>query len=184
MGEGDREAVEGAAAHSDTSLAKARDVDLRQYPMGQWPRTPDLAKVKPRTLVRARSLRRKLTNAETILWSRLRKDASGIRFRRQHPVGPFIADFACVHARLIVEIDGAMHSTEEERQRDERREKFLGSRGWAIVRVWNSDVYESLDSVLELIADKVRMRSRDRANLAPSTAARSPSPTLRMGEES
>ena len=142
-----------------------------------------MAKVRQGTRVWARSLRRKLTDAETILWSRLRKDGIGIRFRRQHPIGPFVADFACINARLIVEVDGATHVTDEDRERDKRREKFLRSRGWYVVRVWNRDVYESLDGVLEMIADKVRTRIRARAGVAPSTAARSPSPMLRTGEE-
>jgi very-short-patch-repair endonuclease len=76
-----------------------------------------------------------------------------MRFRKQHPVGPFIADFACVRARLIVEIDGATHGTEAERRYDARRDAFLRSRSWRVVRIPNMDVYERSDDVVSMICD-------------------------------
>src|SRR5437868_14241040 len=85
--------------------------------------------------VLAKHLRRRMTNAEIILWSRLRHDAVlGRRFRRQHPVGPYVADFACVPAGLIVEVDGGTHSTDAEIKHDARREKYLRARGWRVFR--------------------------------------------------
>jgi very-short-patch-repair endonuclease len=140
-----------------------------------------MAKVLRKTRSRARILRRRLTNAETILWSRLRGSVCGTRFRRQHPIGPYIADFACISASIVIEIDGETHSTKAACEHDKRRDAYLRSRGWQIVRVWNRDVYESLDSVLESILGAVRGASP--AVIAPSTASRSPSPTLRTGEE-
>jgi very-short-patch-repair endonuclease len=92
-----------------------------------------------------------MTDAETILWSRLRA-WPGLRFRRQHPIGIYIADFACVSAMLVVEVDGATHGSDAERARDAVREKYLVKRGWRIVRVWNSDVYERLEDVLDAVA--------------------------------
>jgi very-short-patch-repair endonuclease len=111
-------------------------------------------KIKPRAF--AKHLRTRMTDAETILWSRLRHNAVyGRRFRRQHPVGPYIADFACLPMRLIVEVDGATHGSEAERQYDHRRDAYLYQRGWRVLRFWNTDIYENLDSVIDRISDAV-----------------------------
>jgi very-short-patch-repair endonuclease len=104
------------------------------------------------SLMRAKALRRRLTGAETILWSRLRPRASSApRFRRQHPIGPFIADFACALHRLVIEVDGSAHWTETERAYDLRRERYLQSLGWHVVRIRNDDVYKRLDETLAAI---------------------------------
>ena len=79
-------------------------------------------RVHRRTRARAKQLRWPMTRCETILWTRLqRNQLMGLHFRKQHPVGPFIADFACVKARLLVEVDGETHWREHERRRDARR---------------------------------------------------------------
>ncbi len=118
-------------------------------------------KVKFRTRTRARQLRKTLTDAEAILWSKLqRKALHGYRFRRQHPVGPFIADFACTEARLIIELDGATHSTQDERLEDAKREAYLRSQGWGVIRFWNADVYDNLNGVLESILQRLPPPSR------------------------
>jgi very-short-patch-repair endonuclease len=117
-----------------------------------------MARVEASTLIRARALRRTLTGAETILWSRMRHGIGGMRFCRQHPIGPYIVDFACIRARLVVEVDGATHSSDAERGHDARRELFLRSRSWHLVRVSNNEVYHSLDAVLELIYQRSRVR--------------------------
>jgi very-short-patch-repair endonuclease len=118
-----------------------------------------MAYVAPKTLARARQLRKRLTEAEAILWVRLRA-LPGIRFRRQHPVGPYIADFACTRARLIVELDGATHGTEEERSYDAHRDAFLRSRGWRVLRIPNVDVYGCSDEVASMIGDLAGIRIR------------------------
>ena len=108
----------------------------------------------------AKTLRRNLTDAETILWSKLQEGRPhGYRFRRQHPIGPFIADFADVRARLVVEVDGATHGTDDEQEYDRRREGYLRRRGWRVLRFTNSDVYESLGSVVEAIHAAIPARS-------------------------
>jgi very-short-patch-repair endonuclease len=100
----------------------------------------------------AKTLRRKLTRAETILWSRLRRDQiAGYRFRRQHAIGPYVADFACLIAKLVVEVDGGTHSTDQERAYDRARDAYLRKLGWRVYRVWNEDVYKNSDGVLEAI---------------------------------
>ncbi len=97
-------------------------------------------------------MRGSLTDAETILWSRLKgRGLQGWRFRRQHPIGPFIADFACARARLIIEVDGATHSTQDERDADARRTAYLESCSWYVLRIRNADVYENLNGVLNTI---------------------------------
>ena len=101
----------------------------------------------------ARSLRGSLTKAEAVLWAHIRRGAlNGWKFRRQHPVGPYVADFACVPAGLIVEVDGATHSTSEQQARDARRTAYLQERGWRVFRVLNTDVYENLDGVMRGLA--------------------------------
>lgn len=108
---------------------------------------------EPRTIGRARDLRKRMTEAEVILWSRLQRHAAGdFHFRKQHPVGPYIADFACIKACLIVEVDGDTHSTDEELAHDRRRDQFLHEHGWTVLRVTNEDVYKRLDMVMESIA--------------------------------
>jgi very-short-patch-repair endonuclease len=98
----------------------------------------------------AKRLRRKMTDAEVILWSRLRRNAVlGQRFRRQYPVGPYVADFACVAARLVVEVDGDTHSTDSEIAHDRKRDEYLKQHGWRVLRVWNQDIYKNLENVLE-----------------------------------
>jgi very-short-patch-repair endonuclease len=102
----------------------------------------------------AKTLRRKMTNAEVILWSRLRRHPA-YKFRRQHPIGPYIADFACMTARVIVEVDGATHGTDAQREHDRVRSTYMKRQGWRIVRVWNDDVYKRLNDVLDLIEDEI-----------------------------
>ena len=76
----------------------------------------------------------------------------GHRFRRQHPIGHYIADFACVPARLIVEVDGATHSSVSDLEHDRIRDVYLRSKGWRVVRVWNHEIYKNFTGVLEGIA--------------------------------
>lgn len=81
-----------------------------------------------RTTHKAGSLRQNMTKAEVILWTHLRRRAvEGARFRRPHPIGPYIADFACASAKLLVEVGGATHSTPEELAYGLRRTKYLNS---------------------------------------------------------
>lgn len=114
---------------------------------GKWLIRPDT--VRSRKF--ARKLRKSMTNAEMILWSRLRRgQLSRSRFRRQHAIGPFITDFACVALKLAIEVDGATHGPEAAAY-DARRTRYLESKGWQVLRVLNLDVYENLDGVIELI---------------------------------
>ncbi len=97
----------------------------------------------------ARTMRRAPTDAELRLWRLLRdRRLSGLKFRRQVPVGPYIVDFLCVGARLIVEADGGQHG---DNLRDERRDAYLAREGWTVLRFWNHDVLRNRDSVIDTI---------------------------------
>ncbi len=103
---------------------------------------------------RARKLRSEMTVAETRLWWRLRnRQVDGHRFRRQVPIGFYITDFACLGARLVVEVDGDSHGTDVAQARDSSRTSWLESRGWRVLRFWNSYVLEETDEVVRAIRD-------------------------------
>jgi very-short-patch-repair endonuclease len=109
-----------------------------------------MAKVNPRTLERARSLRRNETAAEIKLWEALRgRRLHGFKFVRQLPVGPYVVDFACRSRMLIVEVDGATHGEDHEVAHDARRTAFLEAQGWRVLRVWNAEVFENLVGVCD-----------------------------------
>jgi very-short-patch-repair endonuclease len=91
-----------------------------------------------------------MTGAERKLWGALRSSRlQGAKFRRQQPIGPFIADFVCQRYRLIVEADGGQHA---ESITDDRRTAFLESKGYRVLRFWNNDILTNLDGVAQAIA--------------------------------
>lgn len=92
-----------------------------------------------------RNLRKKLTPQEIILWSRLRRNQTGYKFRRQHSIGKYIVDFYCPEKKLIIEVDGWQH--EEQKVYDEERTKYFESLGLKVLRFWNNDVNDNLDGV-------------------------------------
>jgi very-short-patch-repair endonuclease len=103
-------------------------------------------------LGRARNMRREMTQAELKLWNELRAHRlMGLSFRRQHPIGPFIVDFACVAFRFIVELDGSHHADDSAVLRDIKRTQFLESQGWHVLRFWNDDVLNDIDNVCQHI---------------------------------
>ncbi len=98
----------------------------------------------------AQQFRHHAVPAEALLWKALRNRAlGGFKFRRQHPVGPFLVDFACVECRLIVEADGESHQSREDA--DARRSQLLEAAGWLVLRFWNTQVYDELEAVKEAI---------------------------------
>jgi very-short-patch-repair endonuclease len=106
---------------------------------------------------RARSLRRDAPFPERLLWSRLKNGGlGGLKFRRQHPVGPYFADFACADLKLIVELDGDTHGEDAQARHDAVRTRFLETDGWTVVRFWNAEVMESLEGTLDRIEDAAR----------------------------
>ncbi|MBS0238210.1 MAG: endonuclease domain-containing protein [Proteobacteria bacterium] len=100
----------------------------------------------------ARELRNNATAAERQLWQKLRDlKVSGQKFRRQVPIDHFIADFACLSHRLIIEVDGATHATDEEIESDTRRQLYLESQGFRVLRFQNSDVITNIDGVMDTV---------------------------------
>jgi very-short-patch-repair endonuclease len=99
---------------------------------------------------RARRLRRNSTDAEHKLWYRLRsRSILGFKFVRQEPIGPYVVDFICREARLIIEVDGGQHA---ESKRDLVRDQLLADHRYRVLRFWNNDVMANIDGVLEAIA--------------------------------
>ena len=108
---------------------------------------------------RARAFRKALTEPEVMLWSRLKGRGRGLPiFRRQFAYESMIFDFYCAAAKLAVEIDGSTHWTEEKRAKDEARDRWLGSRGIAVMRIGAGSVYQGLSDM----ADAVIMRALER----------------------
>jgi very-short-patch-repair endonuclease len=121
-----------------------------------------------RVTQKARSLRQNMTKAEVILWTYLRRRAmNGSRFRRQHPIGPYIADFSCPASKLVVEVDGATHSSDQLAY-DTRRTNYLESEGWTVLRVTNTDIYENIDGVWRTIAVRLAPPARFARDLPAS----------------
>lgn len=104
----------------------------------------------------ARYMRQNPTPAERTLWRRLRaKQVGGFRFRRQHPIGRFIADFYCAAARLVIEIDGSIHDATEQREYDAARQAHLEEVGLRVLRFSNAEVINETDVVVEVIVEAV-----------------------------
>ena len=100
----------------------------------------------------ARRLRREMSLPEVLLWQRLRGAAAGAKFTRQHPIGPYVADFCCTAARLVIEVDGAAHDAGDRPERDDERERFLVQNGYQVIRVPAADVMRDADAVAASVA--------------------------------
>ena len=109
----------------------------------------------------ARALRRNMTEVEHRLWFLLRgRRLEACKFRRQHPIGPFIVDFACVRHQLIVELDGGQHAEVRDAY-DARRTAWLEAQGWQVMRFWNDQVYSTADEVVDTIRTVLASRATD-----------------------
>ena len=104
---------------------------------------------------RAKALRKHSTDAERYLWTHLRqRQLEGFRFRRQVPVSSYIADFACIEAGLIIELDGGQHQLQA--RYDEQRDAAIEICGFRVLRFWNNQVFEEMPAVLEVILQALR----------------------------
>ena len=111
--------------------------------------------------VRARILRRDSTDAERRLWSALRaRGLDGARFRRQHPIDRYFADFACVNLRLVIELDGGQHTDPDHAAYDAARTAVLETCGWRVLRFSNLDVLQNLDGVCQSISSQITAMGR------------------------
>jgi len=120
---------------------------------------------KPEAMLHAEELRHNTTDAENKLWYFLQKGNLGSSFRRQHPVGNYIADFACIEKNLIIELDGGQHN--EKKDYDSERTTFLEKAGYKVLRFWNNDVLANTEGVLQTIQSALN----DSANHPPCPPA-------------
>ena len=108
------------------------------------------------SFTKAQFLRRNETKAEKLLWEKLRNNQlEGLKFRRQHPVNIYIADFYCHKFKLIIELDGDYHNQEEQKQKDEVRTEVLGLNDLKIIRFKNEEVEQDINQVLTTIKNKI-----------------------------
>jgi len=115
-------------------------------------RVTTMLRIKKQTTENARALRSDMTDAERRLWQTIRgKQLCDCRFRRQHPIGPYIADFACIDKKLVIELDGGQH--QDQIAYDEQRTAFLQAQEWRVLRFWNNDVLSNLEGILASIVD-------------------------------
>jgi len=104
----------------------------------------------PKIMYQAGELRKELMPAERKLWAHLRGDKlNGVNFRRQHAIGKYIADFCSVNEKLVIELDGSQHLEQEDT--DAERTKYLESRGYKVIRFWNTDVMNDIEGVIRSI---------------------------------
>ncbi len=132
----------------------------------------------------ARTLRKSMTLQETRLWVCLRDlREHGYHFRRQVPIGPFIVDFADKTARIVIEVDGSQHGEPENARRDVKRDAFLRSRGYVVLRMWNSEINESLEGAVQRIfeAAPAQLEPRLIRRQVPTRRCAPPSPQAEEG---
>ena len=154
----EREHEPGAGAPASNSLSRTRE--------------------RAGVRVRARALREGQTDAEALLWSRLRdRQLSGLKFRRQRPIGSYFADFACLEIGLVIELDGGQHTDGDSVVYDQKRSRDMASLGYQTLRFWNHDVLLQTEAVLEKIlqfADTLtpalsRLRAREQEKTEGNT---------------
>jgi len=114
-------------------------------------------KADPLIFSNARELRKKLTPSEQTFWLCLKKNFSDYKFRKQHPISIYIADFYCHKLKLIIEVDGSIHDTEEAKLNDKRRLKDLEDLKLTVIRFTNDQVKNDIESVIEIISSTIKM---------------------------
>jgi len=137
--------VGGVRAHQDPP--RDGEGDHRAKPGGGGGGSP----LRRPTVYTARKLRRTMSLPEALLWQRLRGSPGGVAFRKQHPIDPYVADFYCSAAKLVIELDGIAHDRGERPRRDEKRDAFLRGRGYRLVRIPAAEVLRDPDAVAESI---------------------------------
>jgi cyclase len=109
----------------------------------------------PSVFENAKQLWNTMTDAETVLWMLLKQRIDGCKFRRQHPIGLFIADFYCHKAKLVIEVDGCIHNLPDIRKNDEKKENYLMRNGYRVLRFTNKEIMTSIETVMQKITQTV-----------------------------
>lgn len=132
----------------------------------------------------AQRLRQNLTPHEIMLWRHLKRiPVCGTHFRKQVPIGPYVADFACLSAKLVIEADGSQHSLSSGLRHDETRTRWMKNQGYTVLRFWNNQIAENLESVLETI--QAHLKHFSETDLTPPRhAPHADPPPQGEGEES
>jgi very-short-patch-repair endonuclease len=118
---------------------------------------PENSPSDPKSKTLRRTLRKIQTPQEVILWSRLRNNQIGVKFRRQYPIGKYIVDFYCLEYKLVIEIDGSQHFEDNALTYDEERTKFLRIQGCAVLRFPNNEINANIDGVLMKIIEELKL---------------------------
>lgn len=161
------------AATQPSPLAGEGDLQAQRRKSGEGSTTAHHAPVPEHKREFARRLRKDMTDAEKKLWQELRaRRFESFKFRRQFPLGPYIADFVCLTHRLIVEVDGSQHEASEH---DRKRDAFLSAQGFHVLRLWNIGVLKDMDGAMLTILDALENTPH------PPRAAR-PAPFPARGE--
>jgi len=113
------------------------------------------------SLSKARKLRREMTEAERKLWSLLRAHRLGLHFRRQAPIGPYVVDFLCLEAKLVLELDGGQHYEKEGITKDVKRDAYLAGQGLTVLRFSNREFLTNPEGALQLIDEHIRNYRKD-----------------------
>lgn len=108
-------------------------------------------KANPLIFARAKELRNNVTEAEMILWGYLKIKPLGYKFRRQHPLGIYIVDFFCYKLKLVIEVDGSIHTKEEVKKKDEERQRLMESEGLRILRLTNDEIIKYPETAIKKI---------------------------------
>ena len=115
-----------------------------------------MQKYNPKLKQLSQKLRKNMTDAEILLWSKIRmKQLKGLMFSRQKPLGEYIADFYCAKAKLVIEVDGGQHFSDDSIEYDRIRDEFMESMGLKVLRFTNTDVIENIEGVVEVIVEKL-----------------------------
>jgi len=118
---------------------------------------PSMLRVSPNIKTNSRKLRSEMTEAELYLWQHLRaRQLHDFKFRRQHPIGNYILDFACIDVKLAIEVDGSQHN--EIQNQDDLRTAWLETQGWKVLRFWNNEVLQNVEGVLEVICNTLTIK--------------------------
>ena len=132
----------------------------------------------------ARELRRNVTDAEKKLWQQLRLlKAENRHFRRQVPIGNYVADFACHRCKLVVELDGGQHNEPQNLLRDEQRTNELRKHGYRVIRFWNVDVFGNIEGTVDMIRNAARLSTMNDYGGGVAGATPTPNPSPQGGGE-